>query len=101
MRKFIVIALLALACSKGDPSKPTSVAGEKLFALRGTLVSREPADNTIMLDHEAIPGYMGAMKMDYSVRGVTVDKLPPDRTKVTAKLHVTEMAAWLTDIKPQ
>ena len=37
--------------------------------------------------------------MDYPVRGATVQSLPSDNSRVTARLHVTDTAYWLTDVK--
>jgi hypothetical protein len=39
------------------------------------------------------------MKMDYAVRGAEVKSLPPDKSRIEAKLHVTERAYWITDVK--
>jgi len=39
------------------------------------------------------------MKMDYAVRGAEVADLPPDGKRVEARLHVTERAYWITDVK--
>ncbi|HEX6640978.1 MAG TPA: copper-binding protein, partial [Thermoanaerobaculia bacterium] len=55
--------------------------------------------NTLNVDHEAIPGFMEAMTMDYSVRGAKVTALPADKSRIEAKLHVTDRAYWLTDVK--
>jgi len=91
-----VVAIAALACAQKE--KPLSVPGEKLYALKGKIVARNAGDNTLRLDHEAIPGFMEAMTMDYSVRGAKVEELPPDGTRITAKLHVTDDAYWITDV---
>jgi hypothetical protein len=91
--------LFFLACS-GDSPKPVSEAGEKLYVVRGVILSRSTAANTVFMDHEEIPGFMTAMKMDYAVRGAEVKSLPPDKSRIEAKLHVTERAYWLTDVKP-
>lgn len=102
MRRALVIAILALAvlaCSDSPKQKPLSEPGEKVYTLKGKIVSRDAADNTINVDHEAIPGFMEAMAMDYSVRGATVADLPPNGTRVEAKLHVKSDAYWLTDVK--
>jgi protein SCO1 len=97
----VLIALLALAatrCSNESP-KPLSVAGEKLYVLHGVILSRNDAANTLSVDHEAISGFMEAMVMDYSVRGAAVSALPKDKARIEAKLHVTDTAYWLTDVK--
>lgn len=98
----LILLLFAflLACSGDrDAAKPLSEPGEKLYVVRGVIVSREATSNTINLDHEAIPGFMEAMAMDYAVRGVKVGALPADKTRIEAKLHVTDRAYWLTDVK--
>jgi hypothetical protein len=51
------------------------------------------------MDHEAIPGFMEAMKMEYPVRGAKVAALPPDNSRIEARLHVTDRGYWLTDVK--
>ncbi len=88
-----------LACSE-EPAKPVSEPGEKLYTVRGTILSRRAADSTVHMDHDEIPGFMPAMRMDYSVRGVDIGKLPADGKRVEARLHVTERAYWITDVKP-
>lgn len=92
----LLFAIAIAACARED--KPLSAAGEKLYALRGTIVSRDANDNTLRLDHEAIPGLMEAMTMDYSVRGAKVAQLPADGSRVTAKLHVTDRGYWITGV---
>jgi protein SCO1/2 len=94
MRPASAIAALLFLLNCGERESP-----ERLYELKGKIVSRDPGDNTVRVDHEAIPGYMEAMTMDYSVRGAKVGALPPDGTRIEAKLHVTESGYWLTDVK--
>ena len=74
MRRAAIIAILFwIACSpRAHEAKPVSERGEKLYTLKGTIVSRDTSENTLRIDHEAVPGVMEAMTMDYSVRGATV-----------------------------
>jgi hypothetical protein len=67
--------------------------------VRGIVMSRNAEDNSLNLDHEAIPGFMEAMTMDYVVRGAKVATLPPDKSRIEAKLHVTDRSYWITDVK--
>jgi protein SCO1/2 len=100
--KQLLIALIAvsiLACGKSQTPKPVDVAGQKVYDLRGKIVSRDRGENTLMLDHEEIKGFMEAMTMDYTVRGAKVDQLPPDGTMVHAKLHVVDDAYWVSDVQ--
>jgi protein SCO1 len=96
----LVAAILLAACAEEEPPKALSEPGEKLYAVRGTILSRSESANTVHMDHEEIPGFMPAMKMDYAVRGVEVAELPSDGKRVEAKLHVTQRAYWITDVKP-
>jgi protein SCO1 len=93
----LLLALLVLGCA--EPEKPLSEPGEKLYKLRGTIMVRDGRDNVLRVKHEAIPGFMEAMTMDFSVRGADVNQLPADGTTIEATLHVTETAYWLTDVK--
>ena len=100
-RALVAVAVIALAlgCANAEKEKPLSEDGEKLYDIRGKILSRDASDNTVRVDHERIPGFMDAMVMDYSVRGAKVAELPADNAKFTAKLHVTDNGYWLTDVK--
>ena len=95
----LLLALLFACAQAEDPSKPLSEPGEKLYTVRGVVLSRDATRNSLNLDHEAIPDFMEAMKMDYNVRGAKVETLPADKTRIEAKLHVTERGYWITDVK--
>lgn len=93
-----LVILLLLACG-GEQPKPLSEPGEKLHTVRGVILSRNTSANSVRLDHERIEGFMEAMVMDYEVRGADVAKLPADKSRIEAKLHVTSRAYWITDVK--
>ena len=94
-----LLLLLLAACGGDDAPKAMSEEGEKVYPVRGVLLTRNETANTIFMDHEAIPGFMEAMKMDYGVRGAKVAALPPDNSRIEARLHVTDRGYWLTDVK--
>jgi len=54
----------------GDHAPPAAVEGA--IAGIGVVVSVTPADGRVLLDHEAIEGYMGAMEMSYMVTPATL-----------------------------
>lgn len=95
----LLLLVLLFACADQNQPKPLSEPGEKLYSVRGVILSRDASGNTLNLDHEAIPGFMEAMAMEYGVRGAKVETLPADKTRIEAKLHVTDRAYWITDIK--
>ena len=96
----VILFLLSLmgACAKEKP-RPLSEPGEKLHTIRGAIVSRDTGDNSLRLNHEAVAGFMAAMTMDFPVRGADVKALPADGSRIEAKLHVTDRAYWITDVK--
>jgi hypothetical protein len=67
--------------------------------MTATIVSRDPAQNTVALDNDAVPGVMEGMRMDYALRDGKVAALPPDGTPVDVKLHEREGRYWVTDVK--
>ena len=73
---------------------------ENVYAMTATIVSRDPAENTVNLDNKEVPGVMEAMRMDYTVRNAKVAALPPDGTAVEVKLHESDGRYWVTDVKP-
>ena len=101
MRRAAIVAVLFwIACSpKVHEAKPVHEPGEKLYPLKGTIVSRDTSENTVRIDHEAVPGVMDAMTMDYSVRGASVAGLPADRSRFEATLHVADDRYWLSDFR--
>jgi hypothetical protein len=94
----LFLVALACACAKEKP-RPVSEPGEKLHAIRGAIVSRNTGDNSLRLNHGAVAGFMEAMTMDFPVRGADVKALPADGSRIEAKLHVTDRAYWITDVK--
>ena len=95
----VLVAALAAGCGGEVESKPLSEPGERLYDLTGKIVSRDAGDNTLRIDHQAIPDFMQAMTMDFTVRGADVATLPADGSTVVAKLHVTDRGYWLTEVR--
>jgi hypothetical protein len=95
----LLVGCCLFACGDNGEEKPLSAPGEKLYTVRGVILSRNEGMNSLNMDHEEIPGFMTAMQMDYTVRGAKVATLPPDKTRVEAKLHVTERSYWITDVQ--
>lgn len=100
MRTFVaaLLALALLACG-AEKEKPLSEPGEKVYTLKGIALARNAEDNSLRVQHQAIPGFMEAMTMEFPVRGAKVEALPPDQSRIEAKLHVTDRSYWITDIR--
>jgi Cu/Ag efflux protein CusF len=101
------IALDATCEVPRDEAARVSIANEataspvptQRYTLRGRIVSLDRAGRTVTVDHEAIPGFMGAMMMSYPVKN---DRL---LDHVSASDHITATIVrvgddyWLEDIE--
>ena len=87
--------LIALAAAAAEaPAAPVR------YDLRGKVVSVDKANKSLTVDHEVIPGFMGAMTMPYAVKDEhLLDNLKPGE-QVTAKVVATTNEYWLEDIAP-
>jgi Cu/Ag efflux protein CusF len=64
----VSIAVLAGFLSVLSGCGKKAADGEQRFHMKGKIVSLSPYEKTITVNHEAIPGFMGAMTMPYPVR---------------------------------
>src|SRR2546421_9312489 len=102
MKRLLIItfvALVTVACSKQNRTSTSAASNEKTYPMTATIVSRDPARNTLNLDNKEVPGEMAAMKMDYELRGAKVTELPPDGTPVEVTVHDVNGAYYVTDVK--
>jgi protein SCO1/2 len=103
MRKLLASSLLAVVavagCRSGQTPSPqpgSSQKGpigefdQKVYKVRGKVVSTDAAKGEVLLDHEAIPGFMEAMTMSYKLKdaGILGELHPGD--VITADLLVYE-----------
>jgi protein SCO1/2 len=99
----ILASILAAGCRQAgtapSPGEPSAAApGElKVFPIRGKIVSVDAAKGSVVLDHEAVPGFMEAMTMSYKLKDASVisELHPGDR--ITAKLLVHKTADGYAD----
>ncbi|PYQ31117.1 MAG: hypothetical protein DMF56_04230 [Acidobacteria bacterium] len=102
MKTLMITTLFALtiaACSKETQTSTPSASKEKTYAMTATIVSRDPAKNTVSLDNKEVPGEMPAMKMDYELRGAKVAELPPDGALVEVTVHDRSGSYYVTGVK--
>lgn len=90
---FIVIALL-VGC-RAASSKPT------LYKMTGTVVSVDSRSHQATISHGAIPGFMEAMTMPYSVKDdAELRKLSPgDQIKADLLVNRETGEVWLANIQ--
>jgi len=103
------LLLLALAVSvlgvsgchtapKQNASSGTAASPNKVYSLRGIIVSVDAAKGQVTLTNENIPGFMEPMTMPYSlVNPMEASELHPG-DKISAQLIVGDTSALLTQI---
>jgi len=103
----IALAVAAGGCKHAGNVGSQSVTGGdvasqkdiKTFAIRGKIVSVDAKRGTILLNHEAVPGFMDAMTMSYPLKDPTVaSELHPGDT-ITATLLVRKVGDGYEDPK--
>ena len=84
-----LVPMLMTGCKGSSGGTAASASGElKTFPIRGKIVSVDAAKGSILLNHEAVTGFMEAMTMSYKLKdaGIASELHPGDR--ITAKLLV-------------
>lgn len=94
----ISLVLFAAACSAPAKEEPKTSSNAKHYEFKGKVISVDKANKTANIDHEAIPGYMDAMAMDFPIKEDWIwDDLVPG-VEVQADLVVDNAATpsfWL------
>ena len=81
------------------PAAAQSQQGQqKRFDLKGKVVSIDKANKRLTVDHEAIPGFMGAMAMPYPVKDERLLSNLSPGDQVTAKVVSSGGDFWLEEI---
>lgn len=102
-------------CHRQQESAPTATANSsyKVYKLRGKVVATSPSTGEVTLNHEAIPGFMGAMTMPYKLKDpnilgelhpgdvITADVLVSQSSDADIFLdHIVVVAQGKADYKP-
>jgi protein SCO1 len=98
-------AILALAicvgftaCNRSSTQARTTPASAKPYHIRGVVVSTDAASSRVTLDTEAVPGYMDAMIMPYTLKNAgIISELHPGDT-ITADLFTSNANSILDNI---
>lgn len=88
----LLVTLLLAAC------RPTNQSQVRRYRLKGTVVQVDKAQQHLVVNHEEIPGFMGAMTMPYPVVDPqTLEKLSPG-DQITADVVVTPNEIHLENV---
>jgi protein SCO1/2 len=108
MKNYVLIfclfaTALTVACNKPPSPTPTAIPsqsapGAKRYHLTGRVVSTDKRGNSVMIDGDAIPDFMEAMTMPYTVKDLSLlDKLTPG-DKITADVVVQGDDSWIENV---
>ncbi|MCB1210478.1 MAG: SCO family protein [Verrucomicrobiales bacterium] len=89
----ILFGALLIAAALSAEEKPQS------FQVRGIVREVRPEKQQMIIKHEAIPGYMDAMVMPFSVRDAKLFNGVVAGDSVSFKLIVTDEADWVSEMK--
>jgi protein SCO1/2 len=96
-------SLLAVFCSHAQPSAvaPSNAATAALpryFDAKGVVQKLEADGKTVVIQHDAIPGYMAAMTMPFAVNNPNeLRDLQPGDT-ITFRVVVTDQNGWIDHV---
>jgi protein SCO1 len=65
---FLIFALSALTAAAQQPATSQSQTNQEIHLATGVVTELAPAEKKVTINHEAIPGYMGAMTMPFDVK---------------------------------
>jgi protein SCO1 len=99
----LVAVLVVPGCGKSpEPGKPAPAASgtnHQMFQVKGVVLEVKPADKSVKIKHEEVPGYMPAMTMPFDVRDTNVLAGIEPGDPVSFRLIVTDTEGWIDQIK--
>lgn len=97
-RLIVGLALLGIvSCSK--PSETTD-SNLQSFEVKGVLLRVEDEGRTLIIDHEKIPGYMGAMTMPFRLKDLSESEKAQPGDEISFTYKVAELESWVEGIEP-
>ena len=84
-----------------EPSTTPVVANKetRTFPLAGVITELQPDTQTLIIRHEAVPGYMQSMTMPFRVHDAADLKSLAKGDRISCRLHVTETESWIDQVK--
>ena len=99
----IGFASLTVSCGRKasnlSPSTPIVPSTQQVFQVNGTITQLQPAEKSVRIRHETIPGYMDAMTMSFDVKDTNELAGLAGGDAVAFRLTVTDKDGWVDQIK--
>ena len=90
----VLVAVLTCPVACRHKAEPPS----RRYHLKGTVIDVSPNSGLLVVSHEAIPGFMGAMTMGYAVRDRRALAGLSAGDEITADVVVQDDGSWLENI---
>ena len=87
--------LLAIGCKREAAMPPASTSTNQTYSARGVVQAILPDHRHVTIKHEAIPGYMAAMTMDFTVRDTNALASLAPGDEISFTLVVTADDDWI------
>ena len=87
-----ILLTLSLACQKQAQAPP------RTYAVTGVIEELKPDGTTAVIKHQAIPNYMAAMTMPFTVKQPSELAGLQTGDEITFRLNVTEEASWIDQV---
>lgn len=99
-RRLVTACLLVgvVGCSAQSARDQPSSSSPARYQLKGKIVSIDKASKQLTVDHEAIPGFMGAMTMPYPVKDERALGNLSAGDQINAKVVSSNGSYWLEEI---
>ena len=91
--------LLAVGCKREAAMTPASTSTNQTYSVRGVVQAILPDHRHVTIKHEAIPGYMAAMTMDFSVRETNALASLAPGDEISFTLVVTADDDWIENVQ--
>lgn len=88
-----------VGCAKSTQTAAEQQPQVQHYQLKGKVVSVNASNSSIVVDMEAIPGYMGAMTMSYPVHGAGTLASLHAGDAITADLMLANDGAYLDNVR--
>jgi protein SCO1/2 len=96
---FLCGLLLAIGCRRESSAPPAAGVTNHTYVVRGVVQAIPPDLRHATIKHEAIPGYMAAMTMDFSARDTNALTHLAPGDEITFTLVVTADDDWIENIQ--
>lgn len=98
----VLAAALTSSCSppqRSDGTAVVAVPASRVFDVTGVMREMKDDGRTVVIRHQAIPGYMGAMTMPFHVRNSNEVAGVRLGDEVSFRLHVTDETSWIENVR--